>query len=697
VGGKGSGIGAGPPGYGVSRVENITITDSKITANSDFNASVIGSGGSGSDVRLLTFSGSCFVECKGDSSRTVPSINASSVVFSDGSSLKFIADVITDNTRLFGPSPSNEGEFDLVIGYHQATKVENENLSQLNTSFLRLSDVPDSGAKINDVCAAKTGFSRCFNETEHVIKSLIVKYVELSPTQHISASLALNSTALKPSAIADGDWPSTPPYRSGDLLDSGKFGAANVAVSDGVTVTDRFSGSDETSVASRIVPSSFIGRSYLVQSWVIRLSNGIDDSVAAHGVKRSDDLTISVGLTGSEDPFSLGLGSSVQIGPSAGVVGSVVQFTGIVLQSDQSEPSLFGIGSLYSISHGLSSSAQVGGSAGLVASCLKFSGNLSPSGRGGQSVISLGSQFSISVGIPSSAQIGASPDIARSVVQFSEILARSSEGEPSTYEGRESEDLTESVGVGSVYPVSVGLGASGQIDASVHGDDSVVRLSGILLASEQRGPTALRIRSADSISLALDSWAEGDDSAGFAHSIVTLSGILEESGEGEASAFGIRSARRPVSDGFDSLIVRGETDIPASSEPRKKSLVVAATYRHIGSVLFSFSATLERPASYEPFIGGADGAQLGTANGGGAAVGATVGTVLGVLMALVIAIFLFWKRRSRQEPVGQANATDGESQDSFTGDDDVYMSEENTLHEDDFLDSELLYSERSDE
>jgi hypothetical protein len=151
-----------------------------------------------------------------------------------------------------------------------------------------------------------------------------------------------------------------------------------------------------------------------------------------------------------------------------------------------------------------------------------------------------------------------------------------------------------------------------------------------------------------------------------------------------------------VSDSFDNSVVQGKTKIPVSRGLPKKSIVFADTSRYIGSVLFGYSATLEPPASHQQFIGGADGAQLGTANGGGAAVGATVGIVLGVLLALVVGVFLFWKRRHRQGPLEEAGVTDGDSQESFTGDDDMYMSEENTLHEDDLLDSDLMYSEHSE-
>jgi hypothetical protein len=623
VGGKGSGIGAGPPSSGTSHVGNITIAGANISAISDPDSSVIGSRPSGDGVDLLTFSGSCFIECNG--TRTIPRVTASSIVFSAETKLRFV----TDNTPLFGPSPSNDGNFDLVIGYHEVTVEGSENLSLLPPPFLHIGNWNFTDSEITNLCTVRTGFDRCFNESENAIKSIILMYARRSATPQFSVSYPLNITVLQPPAETGGVGLSAPLDRSDDLLDSVGLRSAGVLVSDGVTGTESSHGSEGNRKTSRIVPSSFAVPSSILPSLAF-LSKEIGDSIAAYGAARSESLTTSVRLTGSGDPLSVGLGSSVQIDASAGSATSFLKFTGILVQSGGTEPS-----------------------------CL----------------IS-GSVLAISTDLGSSGQIDASADFVHSVVKSSGVLVPSEQSEPSAYSPQ------------SEYSISADLGSSGQIDTSADFVHSVVKSSGVLVPSEQSELSAYSPQSEYSISAELGPSGQISGSSSFSGSVVKFSGTLVTSDRSEPSAFGLGSEGLQVSNGFDGSELQGRTDIPGPSKPEQDSSLSGATDASAVSILFSFSPTFEPLASYRPFIGGADGAQMGATSGGDAAVGASVGIVLGVLAALAIVVFLFLRRR-HQEEVEQPGTTDGDSHDSFTGDDEAYLSEENTLHEDDRMQDDL--------
>jgi hypothetical protein len=167
---RGSGIGSGDIlSRGHSQINALTIFNSRVTARGAAGFAAIGSGATGTEVNLIQFTGDCFIEC--DGSGINQTINASSITFS-AASITFV----TNDTRLFGMSPSSQGWFDLMIGYRQVTRKGAEPLSSLPGPFLHIGNLslPSSELKSFELCLRRNGFERGFGEASDRIRSVIV-------------------------------------------------------------------------------------------------------------------------------------------------------------------------------------------------------------------------------------------------------------------------------------------------------------------------------------------------------------------------------------------------------------------------------------------------------------------------------------------------------------------------------------------
>jgi hypothetical protein len=166
---RGSGIGSSAYDY-LSRIDFLMIANSTVKAHGAPDYAAIGSSGWRGEVHSLVFSGFCFIECNG--SELGQMINASSITFSRAA-LTFI----TNDTALFGTSPSNNGSVDLVIAYRRVTAEHSERLSSLGGPFLHIGNITVSApeSRLSRLCVRRARFERCLNESADSIRSIIVR------------------------------------------------------------------------------------------------------------------------------------------------------------------------------------------------------------------------------------------------------------------------------------------------------------------------------------------------------------------------------------------------------------------------------------------------------------------------------------------------------------------------------------------
>jgi hypothetical protein len=112
----------------------------------------------------MTFSGSCFIECKGQVMATRIDISGASLT------------IRTDQPPLFWTSPSNIGEFDIVIAYCQVTRKGTEMLSSLTGPFLHIRNLtlPDSVSDSSTLCLQTENFEQCIRHYIQEIRSIVV-------------------------------------------------------------------------------------------------------------------------------------------------------------------------------------------------------------------------------------------------------------------------------------------------------------------------------------------------------------------------------------------------------------------------------------------------------------------------------------------------------------------------------------------
>jgi hypothetical protein len=105
-------------------------------------------------------------------SGTIGGINASKILIYPGPLA-----IVTGDMPMFGMSPANVGEVDLVIAYRGVTSDWNELLSSLEGPFLHIQNVtvPDSVTNSSTFCVRKGNFQRCFDEKNGRIQGVIAK------------------------------------------------------------------------------------------------------------------------------------------------------------------------------------------------------------------------------------------------------------------------------------------------------------------------------------------------------------------------------------------------------------------------------------------------------------------------------------------------------------------------------------------
>jgi hypothetical protein len=167
---NGCGVGTGYACNGVSMINSLRIVHSVVEASSLSYGSGIGTGYWESDgistVEVLSILDST-VRSNGSST-----INVSSILISL-SSLTFV----TSDAPLFATSPSNNGSFDLVIGYRQETLEGAEHLSSSEAPFLHIGNlsVPDRDSGSLEFYIRRTDFEQCFDDAFGRIRSVIIK------------------------------------------------------------------------------------------------------------------------------------------------------------------------------------------------------------------------------------------------------------------------------------------------------------------------------------------------------------------------------------------------------------------------------------------------------------------------------------------------------------------------------------------
>jgi hypothetical protein len=155
---------------GIATIQSITIQDSSIELAQSSSGYIVGLGRLDSEVNSLSFSGSCFIGCRGNGELTT--ISASSISISAASLA-----IVADDMPLFAIGPQNVGDFDLVIGYRQVTSEWREQLSLLDGPFLHIRDLtpPDFELNSSILCVRKGGFQRCFGAEHGLIRSVIAR------------------------------------------------------------------------------------------------------------------------------------------------------------------------------------------------------------------------------------------------------------------------------------------------------------------------------------------------------------------------------------------------------------------------------------------------------------------------------------------------------------------------------------------
>jgi hypothetical protein len=179
-----SGIGTGFGGSGgISFVETLSVLGGNMTANGTLAG--IGSGGEGGEVQKLKFSGNAVLTC--DAIATKFPVNASSIVFSNGSFL-----FVTPRDRLFGVSPTSSDLLNLVIVYGDVTNEESEPLSKLNATLVQIGNV--TSPHLNDwmVCVSGDGYEDCHETGSPVVQSLIVS---VPPAGNYLVKMSSNGTS----------------------------------------------------------------------------------------------------------------------------------------------------------------------------------------------------------------------------------------------------------------------------------------------------------------------------------------------------------------------------------------------------------------------------------------------------------------------------------------------------------------------
>jgi hypothetical protein len=164
--GLGAGIGAGySTAPGTSRVGILSVLGGRIIA--DGSLAGIGSGGEGSEVELLQFSGNAILSCNAPVTKFP--INATSIVLSNAS-LSFA----TKSNQLFGVCPSIRNFSDWVILYENITTRENEPLSQRDSTLLQIGNITAPLSSDWKLCVSGSGYEKCYLTPSSIVKSLIV-------------------------------------------------------------------------------------------------------------------------------------------------------------------------------------------------------------------------------------------------------------------------------------------------------------------------------------------------------------------------------------------------------------------------------------------------------------------------------------------------------------------------------------------
>jgi hypothetical protein len=166
--GDDSGIGSGSSsGGGASTVTNLAIMSGNITASSSEGHSGIGSGssndGGASTVKLLRFSGTVMLFCRGN----FP-INASSIILSNTS-----LTISTPLKCVVGENPFREGSLNLSIAYENATSAGLEQLWGLNSTVLQIGNVSLPDSNFWTFCISAIGYENCFDIKSTKVKSLL--------------------------------------------------------------------------------------------------------------------------------------------------------------------------------------------------------------------------------------------------------------------------------------------------------------------------------------------------------------------------------------------------------------------------------------------------------------------------------------------------------------------------------------------